>query len=236
MDTLIQPMCYNKHYQLPRTPKREGMGFFNKLKNYKQVASDASCPHCNVILDPIPQRKTRCRACGNDIYVRTNPFNKQKIYYLKHEDALSLDTVKNLPISEKEYDKTEKELAKKFGKPPMPGDVVWGILNNHLVSAMQRNDWQDMKMIYWQQARLLFESGQEFFGVLQESAKCELHRYKVSNVVHKVEILTAGSSCSKCQSLQGKIITVKEALVTMPIPVKDCENIFCRCTYLAVVE
>jgi hypothetical protein len=210
------------------------MGLFDKLKKDKQVASGVSCPHCNMLLDPIPQRKTKCCACGNDIYVRTDSFNKQKIRYLKHEDALSVDVIKTLPISEKEYYKTEKELVKKFGKAPTLGDVVWGILNNHLVTAMQRKDWQNMRMLYWQQARLLFESGQDFFSLLQESAKCELRRYQATNV-HKVEILTTGA-CSKCQSLQGKIFTVKEALETMPIPVKDCENVFCRCTYLPVIE
>jgi hypothetical protein len=210
------------------------MNLFDKPKGDKQTASSVSCPHCNIILDPIPRRKTKCRVCGNDIYVRADPFNKQKIYYLKHEDALSLDIVKNLPISEKEYHKTENELAKKFRKPPMPGDVVWGVLNNHLVTAMQRKDWQNMKMLYWQQARLLFESGQDFFRLLQESAKCELRRYQATNV-HKVEILATGA-CSACQSLRGEIFTVKEALETMPIPFEDCENGFCRCGYLPVIE
>ena len=81
-------------------------------------------------------------------------------------------------------------------------------------------------------SRLLHQLGKDFFRVLQESAKCELYHMQDFGI-NKTEIFTAGeTSCSKCQSLHGKIFTITKALETMPIPVKDCENGFCRCLYL----
>ena len=90
-------------------------------------------------------------------------------------------------------------------------------------------------MLYWEQARLLHQLGKDFFRMLQESAKCELYDYQARGI-DKAELLTAGeTSYSKCQSLNGKIFNVTEALEAMPIPVKDCENGFCRCLYLPII-
>lgn len=192
-----------------------------------------TCPHCKMTLDLMPKRKTKCPLCGNDIYVRTDPFSKQKIL-LNRDDAFSLDTLKHLDVSQKEYKDTEKELSKKFKVSPSQGDVVWAILNERLLSAMKKSDWQQMKMLYWEQARLLYEQGKEFFRLLQEAARCELRNYQSSGVVKKVEILTAGNqSCEKCNVLSGKVFTINEALEIMPIPVKDCGNDgWCRCCYI----
>lgn len=201
------------------------MGFINR-----------KCPYCNAILDPVPTRKKECPSCGKFIYVRTRPSDRQPIL-VTEEEAKSLDALKNLNVSQKEYQNTEKELSKKYKTAPSQGDIVWAILNQRLLSAMKKNDWQEMKMLYWQQARLLYEQGKEFFRLLQEASRCELRNYQSSGVCKKVEILTAGDqSCDKCNALNGKVFTIKNALETMPIPVKDCEKRWCRCCYVAVID
>ena len=55
------------------------MGLFAKLKKDKQAASGASCPHCNTPLDLIPERKKKCPSCGQYIFVRTRPPDRQRI-------------------------------------------------------------------------------------------------------------------------------------------------------------
>ncbi|MHC3130322.1 MAG: hypothetical protein IBV52_09640 [Candidatus Bathyarchaeota archaeon] len=234
------------------------MGFFDKFKKPKgeelpkdvsverqypktekpsrKSIIDTKCPYCNASLYPVPTRKKKCPSCGEFIYVRTRPSDRQRIL-VTDEEAKSLDALERLGVSQKEYQNTEKELSKKFKTAPSQGDIVWAILNERLLSAMKKNDWQQMKMLYWEQARLLYEQGKEFLRLQQEAARCELRNYQSSGVVKKVEILTAGDqSCEKCNALNSKVFTIKQALEIMPIPVEDCEKGWCRCLYLPVVD
>lgn len=193
-----------------------------------------ACPNCGVVLERAPQRKTKCSDCGKDIYVRTEPFKREKIL-VNQSDALSIDAIRTIEFTEKEYRAVAEELAHKFKEAPSISDVVWGIISERLLDSLKSRNWQQAKMLYWEQARLLYGLGKDFFRVLQESTKCELYHYQSMGTNHKLEIFPAGTSCSKCHLRNGKILTITEALETMPIPVKDCEMGFCRCVYLPVV-
>ncbi|MFC1969479.1 hypothetical protein ACFLVF_03200 [Chloroflexota bacterium] len=200
------------------------MGLFGKKRIFKLSLVLA-------VLDPIPQRKKKCPSCGKDIYVRTNPFKGEKVL-VNYTDALSIDAISTLGITEKEYRAESEELAHKFKMAtPFLSDIVWGIISRRQLDSVKRRDWNRAKMLYWEQARLLHQLGKGFFKVLQESAKCELYCYQAMGI-KKAEISVAGgSSCIKCQSLDVKNFSITEALEAMPIPVKDCENGFCRCLY-----
>jgi hypothetical protein len=155
---------------------------------------------------------------------------------VNHQDAVTISDLRYLGFTEEEYRAVAEELAYKFKEPPSISDVVWGIISEKQLAAMKKGNWGQLQFLYWHQARLLFETGQDFFLLRQESAKCELRRYQAMDLFSKVEIYTPGDACSKCKALHGKIFTIKEALETMPIPVKDCENIWCLCIYLPIIE
>jgi len=207
------------------------------------------CPYCKKELLKFPTRKTRCSYCDNFIYVRTRPSDRQRILVTKKE-AKALEFKKsledsNLGFTEEKYLKIRERLNKRFGFNPSEGDILWGMSNQLLQEAMKKGDWDSMKMIYFEQALFLHQSGKDCFKLLQESAKCELRRYQQNDVVKKVEILTAGDqSCLVCQKLAGKTLTIEEAFRDMPIPVKDCSHKinpeaptgWCRCCYISVVE
>lgn len=65
-----------------------------------------------------------------------------------------------------------------------------------------------------------------------------LLQYKQTGAVSKVEILSSDNSCESCQSQNGKIYTVEEAIKTRPLPCKECNNKmgYCRCVYVPVVD
>jgi len=92
---------------------------------------------------------------------------------------------------------------------------------------------------YYGQAIELCKAGRNFINLLQKHHKSELLYYKKTGVIEKVVILTAGNnSCEHCQKLDHKILTIAEALETMPLPVKHCTadvfgtgKGFCRCVY-----
>ena len=44
------------------------------------------CPHCNKVLGPIPKRKKKCAHCGEDVYVRTLPYTRERV--LVRQDQL----------------------------------------------------------------------------------------------------------------------------------------------------
>jgi hypothetical protein len=188
-------------------------------------------------------RKKKCPSCGKFIYVRTRPSDRKRILATE-EDAKRIDDewkykqiLERFSVSQEEYQNTEKVLTKKFKTAPSQRDIIWTILNNRLLSAMKKTSWQQMKMLYFEQALFLKDEGKNPFKVLQESKRCELRGYQ-SFGVKKVQILSSGSSCDKCKTLNGKIFTIKEALETMPIPIDNCDNLYryCRCVYLPIVN
>ena len=199
-----------------------------KIEIDTQIASNPNCPHCKVILDPIPKRKTKCPSCGKDIYVRTDPFNKQKTYYLKHDDALLLNLVRGLPISEKTF----TEAKNKAVKGQSLGDVIWGLIGQENINATRKGDWQTIKSLTWSQARYLYEVGRGYFPVQQAAIEADLQGALALGRTH-VRILSSQDdrTCEKCKSQDGMVFTIKEALEKMPLPVKCDNGEFCRCLY-----
>jgi hypothetical protein len=82
------------------------------------------------------------------------------------------------------------------------------------------------------------KKGKDPFPLLKKHALKQLHDYQNMGV-KKVQIYGAGNtSCQKCRALNGKILTIPEALETMPIPVSNCDNDYgyCRCIYLPTIQ
>lgn len=200
----------------------------SKIEKDIQTTSNPNCPHCNAILNPIPQRKTKCRSCGKDIYVRTDPFDKQKTYYLNHDDALLLGVVRDLQISEKAFTKAKN----KASKGQSLGDIVWGLIAQEKQKAARNNDWQTISSITWRQARHLYEVGREYFHVQQAAMKEKLQGVLAQGVTHvKISSCRDDRTCEKCKSLEGMVFSIKEALEKMPLPVKCDNGEMCRCVY-----
>ncbi|MGD0780533.1 MAG: hypothetical protein ABR954_07145 [Dehalococcoidales bacterium] len=206
------------------------MGLFGKAKKDIQTASNACCPYCSVNLDPVPQRKTKCLSCGKDIYVRSDPFNKQKTYYLKKDDALLLNVIRDLGISEKAF----TEAKNKAVKGQSLGDIIWGLIGQQKQEAARRGDWQTTSNITLRQARYLYEVKRGYFPILQAAMKESLQGELAQGFTTHVTISSArdNRTCEKCKSQDGMVFTIKEAMEKMPIPVK-CDNGegWCRCVY-----
>ncbi len=204
------------------------MGLFGKANKDTQGTSNAVCPHCNAILDPIPKRKTKCRACEKEIYVKTDPFNKQKTYYLKHEDALLLNVVRDLQISEKAF----TEAKNKAPKGRSLGDIGGGLIGQQKQEAARKNDWQTVSSITWRQARHLYEAGREYFHVQQAAMKEQLQGALAQGITHvKISSSRDDRTCEKCKAQDGIVFTIKEAIEKMPLPVKCDNGEMCRCVY-----
>jgi hypothetical protein len=91
-------------------------------------------------------------------------------------------------------------------------------------------------------ALFLSKEGEDCFAVRQLSTRAALQGHKRSRV-KKVEILAADDSCTSCLLLNKKVLTIAEALRTMPVPCRECTRrlqdrtrAFCRCTFAPVIQ
>lgn len=88
-----------------------------------------------------------------------------------------------------------------------------------------------------------YRQGRDFLPALQEIARRDLMRYKLSGIAERVEILASQDSCQSCLQLTGRVLMVDEALEQMPIPNKQCtfelskgKPGWCRCIYLPTLD
>jgi hypothetical protein len=98
------------------------------------------------------------------------------------------------------------------------------------------------RLIYHQMALFEYRLGQPFFGLLQQAQRADLLWMKTKPYIKSVRI-ECGDGCPVCHSLHGKIISVTQALETMPVPCRECTHElergkrgWCMCIYLAEVD
>ena len=199
---------------------------------------------------PPPKRKKKCQACGNYVYVRTHPHTKEKTW-LTEEGAAEVDqlytelsTASGIIDTLKAALGIEKyngqfEALQRSNPEFSYSDVVMQLClrNRHLAD----------RMMLFQMALFAFDAGyrQYYYDFASASQRRELEEYQANGVTH-VEIL--GGECEACEKLDGKTMTVRQAMDKMPLPCKKCttwlepEEIkaghmgYCRCCYAPMIK
>lgn len=129
--------------------------------------------------------------------------------------------------------------------PKLNSDEKWRRFNKKIMELMKSGSFYELGTTYYQMADFVKKEGKDnaYLRDAGYKMKCrcirsELKEYKKSEVVSEIEIHTAGdTSCIACRELNGKILSVDDALLTMPIPVKECSHKYgCRCCYLPIIE
>ncbi len=108
----------------------------------------AACPSCGSVLEKRPQRKKKCPACGNYIYVKTRPDDRKKVLTTKEEaeridkEWAALHEAQRIsPEDRRVFEETKAEMRKKRGSDPSDRDVWWSIYNKRLLEYASRGDW-----------------------------------------------------------------------------------------------
>lgn len=109
---------------------------------------DSICPYCGGVLTKKPLRKTKCSHCGEYIYVRTRPIDKQRVL-VTFDQASEIETQwSNFPISHiydhidpKEIEIVKNEYFKRKGIMLSDIDAKWSILNRALLEHSKNADW-----------------------------------------------------------------------------------------------
>ena len=206
------------------------------------------CPSCGYDLEVIPKRKKKCPSCGQPIYIKGTPDNRTKRLMTEKQakDAeeqwdlyntrqSSISTVCLLGCDESDIEKERAHGAKN------DHEAVRSIATR--VSASSQ-DLHTLKMAFLILANCAAEAGKPFRHFIVEAHRCELRHYKLTGVVKKVEIVISKQRdiCIECQSNNGKIYDIDEALQVMPLPCPKCTCVgvggevgFCGCYYLPML-
>ena len=180
------------------------------------VLDGPACPYCGAIQEPPPQRRKKCRDCGETIHTWTNQESRRRYLLTKTDD-----------------ERVRRE----------QWDAEWEAASLRVEEGIRSGDWHTVKVAHFQQALMLFKQGSDHQRLAAESRKSELRYYRnmYQGVgITRVAISTVGDACcSECSSLHGKEFSIEEALESMPIPVKTCQTWvdknqyggWCRCSY-----
>ena len=155
-----------------------------------------------------------------------------------------LRDLKRFGVSEKDYDKLEETLTKRFGKKASEKDVIWGLYNNAVTRNL--NDLHTVSQIYSSMALFIEEEGIHDPTKFYELSNQFLLKYYKVGGISEVRYLAASSSsrtCKACGKMDGKIFKINKILKNLPVPNKKCTNMGkggkfrqCRCIMLAVTE
>lgn len=220
----------------------------------KYILSSATCPYCNAVLDKKPGQKKNCPHCGQLIIVRTSPLSHNKVLFTEKNNELveriwkeyrySVRWMKRLNanhgIGASVFSKKRTELSQKLGSEPDQPDIIWGVFNDLSLKLASKTppNYSKLSSLYFDQALFLYEGAKPFFNALQESNRMTLMQYQQQGIT-KVEIPSCNDSCGHCRKQGGKTLTVKQALIVMPIPRKGCTHEleagkpgWCRCSYM----
>ena len=191
------------------------------------------CPNCNVELIKIPLKKTKCKKCGDYIYIKRRPGETEKkivseneskkideewnIYYL---NIAKEGFISKMEIDENEFLKRYDILKSKFGINPSLNDIEWMILNEKILNT---KDYQDLKIIYDRMAYIICEEGKNPYELLKQARLFELYNFKKTEIKN-VQIRCIEINCEFYKEINNKIYNIDEAIKLMPIPKKECTS------------
>jgi hypothetical protein len=204
------------------------------------------CPYCNAALPKRPQRKTRCRACGQFIYVRRRPgrenrelvtkaqlaeieahwaaWNEQ--HYGPGEQRRYFPRLSGLGIAGETYAAVRDALAPHTHPDSLDWSVAWTLANE---TAARTESLHERKLALWILVGLLEEKGLEFGQYAAKAYEAELLGYmpgwqtgSVVGIKLRLHASDSELACPACRAVDGRVLTLEQALEERPIPPLGC--------------
>lgn len=174
------------------------------------------CPNCDAVLPKLPTRKTKCKACGQFIYVKSTPANRTKRL-----------------MTETQAEDAESQWRGQYARSRLDDDL----------ESVGLQTGQDEIAAYTALTRLALDSSVDLHrrkmaaGLLSSprhssdlaarvrwamlAATLELEGLRRHD--DRAAILAGQASCPSCRALRGSIWKIDDALRSMPIPNRHCE-------------
>jgi len=108
----------------------------------------------------------------------------------------------------------------------------WPAFKERMKELVRLGDYAGMAALYREISRVLHDEGKDFYFMAQHAIKMDLAAIFHAGGTERVAITTAGHrACEPCRLLEGKILSIMEAMTTMPLPVRECDAGLCCCIY-----
>lgn len=127
---------------------------------------ESLCPYCSAALAKRPTRKTKCPACGEPIFVRTRPSDRQKVLLrqdqleeLENQWAIASGTYNEFLADRERWTSTYHELKEELGREPSESEVKWRILDRDQQTHAQDGNWGLYRNTRLHMAQLLEKEG-----------------------------------------------------------------------------
>lgn len=204
------------------------------------------CPNCSAQLAKMPTRKTKCRACGQPVFLKSTPENREKVLMTEAQAAAA-----EAAWSKHYFVNRAAEQWQLLGVNPIQ-------VRERLLTAQDyRSAWIDIvldaarsgsgnlgRFMAWREAAAQFaEDGDRRALECLRGAAAEALRQLSTAGIRRVKV-EAGYSQSKhkvCWDMGEKLaVGIDEALSTYPLPNPACPNQYkkielgyCTCSYKA---
>lgn len=192
-----------------------------------------ACPYCCAQLPKMPARKTRCKACGQSMYVKYTPSNTTR-RLMTGEQARRAEE----EWTEKYIDDKQQAIAKMLELPStlrgaeleekvrmLAGDEGEALRLRAMACISMRANFSNTS-----HERVAWEKRAIVLGLLDDKQKG----------IGKVKISGADDGCTTCPRLAGLVLPIDEAIGCGPLPPPQCEKLSrgggCNLYYRAVLE
>lgn len=193
------------------------------------------CLYCGHVFDKVSGSKRKCPKCKGELVVRTD--DKVKRLFTP-EGAEQFDADRQRKYSRnnlireyvewmdgKTFDNRKGILENETNRTLTDEEFTLFLLNEELESKEVRDDVWFQRGLYFRITRLRDQMGLDPYEAKAAFYRCDLlHESQQLGHDRKVRVHTA-CKCDNCSKVDGTIMTIQEALVKMPLPVRGCEMV-----------
>lgn len=205
------------------------------------LAVKLECPTCKQALEKYSRFRFKCPHCRNWIYYSRDDrlVTKEEYDRLRAEyneawlQRAKEEELATIGLDEAMIQRRAKDLLTKTGVTQNRFAVIQHLFNE---TILKLKDLNEMEERYRNLAGILNRAGEESFSILKAAAKTRLAIFRKEGF--KNVSIVAGQGCEACRQLDGKVLSITEALRTNPLPIKECANYpwneelsFCTCWY-----
>lgn len=179
----------------------------------------------------MPARKTKCKACGQFMHVKSTPENREKRLMTEAQ----AEAAEQAWAARSDRQQAE-QLAAATGIQPQ-ASVAASKPALMALAANSSADKQQRKMAALSLIRLAATHEEcESWSALGYAMDLEL--MQAGGVVPQVMIRSEAARCAVCARLDRQVLGIEQALAQMPLPPRDCPQLIdgnpCLCWYRAV--
>ncbi|MGO8879728.1 MAG: hypothetical protein ACLPVO_07910 [Desulfomonilaceae bacterium] len=219
-------MVGNDYISPPPKPKR------------KLIQPDPVCPYCGFKYEVFPKDRKPCPSCGEIVIIKSRDKIKHLLTKTQAEEwendkkeRASTNKAKNYlsmgRVDTEKFPLSAKGTVDEYGLELSSKEkATFKTLVNTALKKSVKKDFDGAFWAYFALAHFLRDNGLDYFETLKLMNQMRLLEMKTKDrhdkdYGWKVQI-TTGCKCDACKEIDGKVLTLDEALETMPYPSRDC--------------